>query len=163
MKPENIFKGVISWIATMWVGIKIPVALEILLVINAAEIATGLFNAKVHISEQLKRITVSIILVLTALYVYSLAKTQTGLNLGFDVATPICIFYILGSSIKVLKNCNSVPGMELPPWLINALSKADGTSDEQKKELLSLQLQQTPESTRLDVKVNEQSKNKEQE
>jgi phage-related holin len=146
-------KWLASFLAAFWITIDLD--LRVLVVLSVADIVSTFFNPHRSLPGTTRRITVTFLLVGVTHYVFNVAKNQTGLNLGFDVAAVVCTFYILGEIIAVVRNC-AAAGLTIPPQLLSALTKAEGLSGVDKQEIEALQLKQTQESSALELKQEQQ-------
>jgi len=132
-------KWVIAAIASLWVSADL--SLKILSLLAIADVAVNLFNPAVSLLGICRRLAITFILVLTVHVVYSLAKTQTGLNVGFDVSGMVTGFYCIGESIAILKGCAGA-GIGLPPALIDLIAKAEGLTGSDKAWVEALRVKQ---------------------
>ena len=148
----TILKAIGAVISGWWLST--PVALKILLTLCFVDVISSVFNSTRHIKADIKRIVLSVLIVLIIFYVYALAKLQAGFNLGFDVASAACVFYILGEFICIARNLTDA-GVPLPPQLIKLLAQAEGLTKTEKEEISALQLKQEQESTALDLKQDQ--------
>lgn len=139
-----IVKFCISVVVGVWISV--PAAVRVLCILSCIDVFTAFFNSKRHLRDVLRRVALSILLALTVDYVYNVAKIETGLNVGFDIATMVCSFYILGEIIFILQNCAEA-GVSLPPALLTLISKAEGLTGVERQELNALSIRQTREVT----------------
>jgi phage-related holin len=142
-------KWLASFLAALWISIDLD--LRVLVVLAVADIVSTFFNPQRSLPHVTRRLAVTFLLVGVTHYVFNMAKSQTGLNLGFDVAAVVCTFYILGEIIAVVRNC-AAAGLTIPPQLLNVLARAEGLSGSDKQEITALQLKQTQESVALELK-----------
>lgn len=145
-------KWIISLFGTLWVAADTDI--KILGVLAAADFAISLFNHSVSILLVMRRLAITFILVGTVHFVYSIARAQTGLNVGFDISALVAGFYCLGEAIKILKNADAV-GIQLPPVLLDFVSKAEGITGADRQEIIALKLKQSQESVALDLKISQ--------
>ncbi len=143
----------ISLIASAWLAIDVD--LRILALLCIADVLIVLFNPVASLWKTARRLAVTLILVGTVHIVYRLAKDQTGLNLGFDLASVVSGFYCLGEVIVILKGVSAM-GIDIPPALLDLASKAEGLSGHNKQEIAALQLKQNQENVALDLKQSQE-------
>jgi len=142
-------KWVIAGIASIWVSVDL--ALKILSLLAVADLLVSIFNPDIELLQLCRRLTITFILVLTVHVVYNLAKTQTGLNLGFDVSGMVTGFYCIGESVAILRGCSS-SGIPLPPWLLDLIAKAEGLTGSDKAWVEALRVRQQQEKQGFDLK-----------
>lgn len=148
-------KGIAAGVLSLWVSV--PVALQILFILSALDVVTALFSPKRSITITIRRVVMAMLLAATVFYVYALAKTQTGINVGFDLGSAICMFYSVGEAINVAKNFSD-SGVYFPPVVLTLLSKAEGITGAEKAEIDALALKQEQETEALALKQEQAGK-----
>ena len=148
-------KWAISFAASMWLAIDVD--LRVLAVLCVADVLVGLINPAVSLFKTARRLAGTFIIVGTVHIVYSMARAQTGLNLGFDLGSVVSGFYCLGEAIVVLKGISAM-GIDIPPVLLDLASKAEGLTGHDKQEIIALRLKQSQEDTALDLKQSQDRK-----
>lgn len=148
-------KWIVAFAASLWMDADTDI--KILCILACADLAISMFNHSISLFLVIRRLAITFILVGTVHFVYSIARSQTGLNVGFDISALVAGFYCLGEAIKILKNADAV-GIQLPPVLLDFVSKAEGITGTDKQEIIALKLKQSQESVALDLKI-QQSKN----
>lgn len=136
-------------ISAAWISIDLDI--RILVVLLSIDFATSIINPNRLLAATLKRIAVTVILVVTVHWTYSIARTQGNLNIGLDVATIVCTFYIFGEVVRIISNC--AEWADIPPALLDVLSKAEGMTGRERNELASIKRRQ--EAALVEVKENQ--------
>ena len=156
MKPASfaVIKGIVAAFTGWWVSV--PLALQTLFWLSVLDVVSSLFSPHRSITQTIRRVVLAILLAATVFYLYGLAKAQSGLNLGFDLGSAVCMFYAVGEAVQVAKNFNEA-GVGFPPVILNLLAKADGLTTGERNELDALKLKQQQESEALELK-HEQTK-----
>ena len=142
--------------ATLGIWISIPTALQILFVLSALDIVTTLFSPHRSLQNTIRRVSMAILLCATVFYLYTLSKASTGINLGFDLGSAVCMFYSVGEAIQIAKNFND-SGVYFPPVILTILAKSEGITGRDRAEIDALSLKQQQELSALELK-QEQSK-----
>ena len=132
-------KWLVSAFAGLW--ITIPIAVQLLVVLSFADLVSSIANPGRHLRDVLRRLALMMLLVMVIYYVYTLAKQQTGFNVGFDLGAAVCTFYILGELVYMLQNC-AAAGLALPPRLLSLLAKAEDLTLHERSQIADLQAQQ---------------------
>ena len=149
----TLTKWLISFTASAWLAADTDI--KVLAILSVADVLIGIFNPAVSLLMTCRRLAVTFILVGTVHFVYGLARAQTGLNLGFDISAVVSVFYCLGEGISILKNCDAI-GIQLPPQLLSVISKAEGLTGSDRREIIALQLKHNQEGIALDLKMAQQ-------
>jgi phage-related holin len=144
-----VLKGIAAGVLSL--SVSVPVALQILFILSALDVVTALFSPKRSITITIRRVVMAMLLAATVFYVYALAKTQTGINVGFDLGSAVCMFYSVGEAINVAKNFSD-SGVYFPPVILTLLSKAEGITGAEKAEIDALALKQEQETEALALK-----------
>jgi phage-related holin len=148
----TVAKWIVAAFAALWVSV--PFAIKLLAFLQMLSLFTALFNPLAVLRTEVKRSSLALILTLSVHFVYVVAKDQTGLNLGFDLASMVSTFYCIGTGISILLNF-SAAGVEIPPVLLDVLQRADGLTGREKHEIEALKLKQGQEITALDLKQSQ--------
>ncbi len=146
-------KWALSLASSLWLSIDVD--LRILALLCVADVLLNLLNPVVSLWKTTRRLAGTFILVGIVHIVYRLAKEQTGLNLGFDLASVVSGFYCLGEAIFILKGIDAM-GIDIPPALLSLVSKAEGLTGHDKQEIAALQLKQSQENVALDLKQSQE-------
>ena len=159
---EGTVAALVKWLISAAIGlwISVPAAVRILAIICCFDVLTGLLSHKCNLRELLRRICVSLILVLAIHYVYSMAKQEAGLNVGFDIASMVGVWYIFAELISIAHNCVDAGG-DVPPLVLDWLDKAQGLTSREHDEIQALRLKQSQEMTALDVKQSQERSRRE--
>lgn len=143
-------KWLIALVISLWTAIDIDI--KMLVVLSLVDVITSLFVERRLFFQVTRRLVVTFLLVGVTHYVFSMAKINTGLNVGFDVGAVVCVFYILGELIIIIRNCSDA-GLIIPPQLLEILIKAEGLTGSEKKNILGVKLKQDGDSVKLEVKM----------
>lgn len=164
-ESEHASEAVLAWLMaalkwsvslTLAAWVSMAFDLKMLVVLSAVDVTTTLFNAQRQFALTTKRLALMFLLVLTVHFLYSIAKTQTGLNLGFDVGAVVCTYYALGEAIIIIRNFVAA-GLKIPPQLLDLLSHAEGLTGVERREITALKLKQDQEGVALELKLTQKN------
>lgn len=131
--PENWFwnglKIIAAGIVSYWVSV--PLAFKLLFILFGLDLISCLFTHRASVKVTLRRFVMTLILCL-AVYVLFGAAKELGFNVGFDVGAGVVLYYVFGETIELASNCSTV--IDLPPWLMNLLEKAQGLTGRQRRD-----------------------------
>lgn len=152
--PITVGKVIIAAMVSLWLSI--PAAIQILFCLGLVDVVTSFLTQRRTMMAVVKKLTLILILCGTVCVIYDMAKNNTGLNIGFDVCTGVAAFYCLGEIIAILQNL-SWGGVDFPPFLLTALSKAGGLTGRQQGEIDALFLKQKMEKEIMDTHATQYS------
>jgi phage-related holin len=144
-----VFKGAAASLSAVWVSV--PFAIKLLCLLSVIDIATGLFHSKKAISLQVKQLSLAIFFTISIHFVLLYAKNQGFFNVGFDLASAVCLFYVMTELISIVQNIDAA-GVPVPPQVLEFLEKAEGITTYQKKEVDFLLKKQAAEIEALNSK-----------
>lgn len=156
--PEGLFgqwftislKWLIAIISSFWVNVDLDI--RILIVLSVVDVITTLFNPNRAITKVTRRLAMTFILVGTVHFIYAVARTQVGLNIGFDIAAFVCMFYNLGEAIIITRNLSSA-GLQLPPKWLDFLSHAEGITGVDRQAIVAIKVKQDEDKVNLELKL----------
>lgn len=142
--PENWFwygvKAITGAIIGIWLSA--PAAVKLLVILFGFDLVSCLFTHRASVKSTLRRFAVTMLLSLAVHILYASAKELTGFNVGFDLGAAVALYYVFGETIELALNCSTV--IDLPPWLMGLLEKAQGMTGKQRRTIESQNHTETP-------------------
>lgn len=146
-------------VASAGMILSVPKAITLLTLLLALKFITCIFNERRNLRESTKQSALILILSLGAYIGFYIAHDQMGLSLGFDPAVMITMFFCTQTLIAITVNAASI-GLPIPPAILEALIKANGTPTSDKRELEALRLKQGQEVIALNLKQSQDGESK---
>ncbi len=133
----NFLKACVAAAASVW--LTIPVAIQVLAVVCAFDLASCLLTHRSSMRDTLRRVAVTLLLCGCIMVVYTMAKDVAGFSIAVgpvNIGTAVVIFYIAGELLEITLNCSTV--IRISPKLLEWLEKAQGMTGAQKKQVAAL-------------------------
>ncbi len=125
------FKWCAAAVASIWMTV--PAAVQLLVILCGFDLLSCLFTKHRSLRLTLRRVAVTLLLCGVIHVVYTMARSLSGFNVGFDIGAAVAMFYVFGEIIEIVLNCSTV--VKIPPKLIEWLETAQGLTNSQKADL----------------------------